>query len=80
MTFQIEFDVPLPVRTAPGGRRGSKYPFAEMDVGASFLVPGDVKAQTIRSATAAYAKRAGDDSLKFSVRAVSDGVRVWRVA
>jgi hypothetical protein len=79
MTFALEVDVPMPVRSAPGGRRGSKYPFADMEVGHSFLVPGDVKAQTIRSATAAYIKRTGDTSLKFSVRAVADGVRVWRV-
>lgn len=82
MTFVLDSDIPVPVRTAPGGRRAgsSKYPFSIMEVGQSFLVPGDVKAATIRSAVGAYQKRSEDKEAKFSVRAVADGVRVWRVA
>ena len=81
MTFVLESDVPVPTRTGSGGRRSgtSKYPFAVMDVGHSFLVPGDAKTQTVRSAVSAYQKRAGDAAGKFSVRAVNDGVRVWRL-
>lgn len=81
MSFELDFDVPVPARSGPPGRRsGSKYPFAEMPVGSSFLVPGDVKAQTVRSAVSAYMKRTGEGAGKFAVRALAEGVRVWRTA
>jgi hypothetical protein len=76
MTFIIETNIPVPSRK--GGRSGSKYPFAQMDVGHSFLVGSDVKATTIRSAVGAFTKDNKD--FKFVVRAVPEGVRVWRVA
>ena len=79
MTFALETDVPVPVRTGSGGRSGSsKYPFPLMEPGHSFLVPGDIKSQTVRSAVSAYQKRVGESAGKFSVRTVGDGVRVWR--
>ena len=49
-----------------------------MEPGHSFLVPGDIKSQTVRSAVSAYQKRVGESAGKFSVRTVGDGVRVWR--
>ncbi len=76
MTFTIETNIPVPSRK--GGRSGSKYPFAQMDVGHSFLVGSDVKATTIRSAVGAFTKDNKD--FKFVVRAVPEGIRVWRVA
>jgi hypothetical protein len=75
MTFQIETGVPVPARAS--GRRGGKYPFADMDVGDSFLVEGEVKPATVRSAVGAFAKR-NPDFGKFAVRATEDGLRVWR--
>lgn len=74
-TFTIEAGVAIPKRIA--GRSGSKYPFAEMGVGDSFLVAGEVKPATLRSAVGAYTKRNGQTS-KFAVRAVEGGLRVWR--
>jgi hypothetical protein len=79
MTFALENDVPLPKRTAPGGRRGSKYPFAQMEVGQSFRVSDDTKAATIRSAVGAFSKRYSDAG-KFAVRVTDEGIRVWRTA
>ena len=80
MTFMIEEDVPMPKRQ--GGRTGSKYPFAALDVGQSFMVPDtqdkEVNVGTLRSALGAFKKR-NPDSGKFSVRSVDGGVRVWRV-
>jgi hypothetical protein len=87
MTFQIEVGVPLPTRKGgPVGKRGSKYPFATMEVGQSFLAPhGDepIKQATLRSAIGAFYKANPDSGRKFGVREVSDdtlgyGVRVWR--
>jgi hypothetical protein len=80
MTFMIEEDVPLPKRQ--GGRTGSKYPFAVLETGQSFMVPDDaekaVNVGTLRSALGAFNKR-NPGSGKFSVRKVEGGVRVWRM-
>jgi hypothetical protein len=76
MSFTIESGIPMPKRTA--GRSGSKYPFADMEVGDSFAIPGDVKAATIRSAVGAFTKR-NPDAGKFAVRGTGDGLRVFRV-
>jgi hypothetical protein len=76
MSFILETDVPLPKR-AGGGRTGSKYPFAQMEVGHSFVVSDGVKIGTVRSAIGAFSKRYSDAG-KFAVRQVEDGVRVWR--
>lgn len=75
MTFVIETGVEIPGRK--GGRSGSKYPFAQMRVGQSFLVGSGVKVSTIRSAIGAFSK--GNPDLKFAVRETEDGVRVWRI-
>jgi hypothetical protein len=77
MTFTIETGIEIPKRTAPGRRTGSKYPFAQMDVGHSFLLPADVKPTTIRSAIGAFSKRYSDAG-KFAVRGTDQGLRVWR--
>lgn len=80
--FQIETDVPVPPKSA---RRGSteKYPFAKMEIGQSFFVPGEVK---MNSTIASAQKRTGH---KFEAFPDQDGtgedgkpckgVRVWRV-
>ena len=72
--IKIETGIPMP----PGlGQRGRsrKYPWREMKVGDSFLVPG-VTRQKWRSAPAGE-KATG---FKFATRAVEGGIRVWRVA
>lgn len=80
MTFIIEEDVPMPKRQ--GGRTGSKYPFALLEPGQSFMVSDETDKEanvgTLRSALGAFNKR-NPDSGKFSVRKVEGGVRVWRV-
>lgn len=77
--FVIEDDVPLP--SHPGPRTGtSKYPFAQMEVGQSFLVGSDIKPSTLRSAISAYTKANPTKPAKrFAARIVDGGVRVWRV-
>jgi hypothetical protein len=76
MTFHLEHGIPVPPRVAFGGKRGSKYPFAEMHVGHSFLAPADVKASTLRSAIGAYNKQ--KTGAKFAVRPEGNTNRVWR--
>ncbi len=81
--FQIESGIPLPSTTRAGaGRKGSKYPFASMEVNTSFFVPdGDepVKDATLRSAIGAFNKSNPESGRKFAVRKVDGGVRVWRM-
>lgn len=81
MTFKIEKNVDLP-RAAVTARR-SKYPFADMVDGDSFLVPveeGDSTQRvqtTLCAAASHHAKKYGG---KFITRKVEGGVRIWRKA
>jgi hypothetical protein len=81
MMYKIQMDIPMPPRGS--AQRLMKYPFAEMLVGESFLVPkaeskGDLKKLMSRvGAAAAGAKKAL--GFKFAVRKMPDGVRIWRV-
>lgn len=52
------------------------YPFEQMEVGDSFLIPEHIKPQTVRMAMARYVKKTGK---KFSVRKTADGYCCWRV-
>jgi hypothetical protein len=91
MTFQIESDIPMPKRTSVG-RRGTEFPFADMEVGDSFLMPCDVSEEknivNWRRKLAAARKRFEaksdyDIDLRTAVVADDDkgtGVRVWRTA
>jgi hypothetical protein len=74
MTIAIEKAVPLPQQHRP--TRSSKYPFADMEPGDSFLAT-DVKATTMYSSVARYVRSCGNTK-KFTVRSVEGGVRVWR--
>jgi len=71
--LKIDHKVPMP---PPVRKKGpAKYPWVEMKVGDSFLVPGGRLANLRASAS-----RAGSSGkVKFTVRAVDGGVRVWRV-
>jgi hypothetical protein len=79
--FEVEKGVPIPKQRA---RRegGTKYPFAEMEVGDSFAV-GFVSEKVltaIRQASVRFVKERHPDR-KFSFRKLEDGsYRCWRVA
>ena len=82
MEYQIETDIPMPKRT-----RVAKYPFADMAVGDSFLVPVDfeeIMPKTLRrmvaakTAAAATLRKQRGDKTAFIVSEVAEGVRVWR--
>lgn len=70
--IKIETGVPMPTKGRGAPR---KYPWYEMNVGDSFLVPG--KTHKRWHATAKAERLTG---FKFSVRTVEGGVRVWRIA
>ncbi len=71
MSYAIENDAELPA--ARNGR--SRYPFAEMEPGQSFVVPAEEN-KGVRSAAHSFGKR---HEQKFTCRRQADGsVRIWR--
>lgn len=81
--MKIEKGVPMPV--FPDGRTrryetkaGGEYPFPQMEVGDSFVVPIDRKG-AVGVACNSYKKKHGK---QFTTRKTEDGnfVRVWRIA
>lgn len=66
--MMIEKNIPLP----------SRFPFANMQVGDSFLVPETAKRSTVSVAARRYGEKHG---WRFSVRLTEDRkLRCWRVA
>jgi hypothetical protein len=61
----------------PAPKHGSKYPWADMKVGQSFLVPnGDYHKISVAAIVTSRRKA----PMKWVARVVTNGVRVWRVA
>ena len=75
--FEVEKGLPVP--KAVRAPRPSKYPWEELAVGDSFLVPTDtIKPGAVRNATW-KANRTYPDR-RFVTREVDGGTRVWRIA
>ena len=77
--IKIESGIPIPERAS---NMAAKYPFNDMKVGDSFLVPrinGEPVTVTRERATKAisYAKRKGG---KYCSRTNDEGTRVWRLS
>jgi hypothetical protein len=71
--FVIEKGIPTPERKA----QQTRYPFPQMDVGDSFVVPQEV-IENVRMAASQAARRKG---LKFATRRIDAAhYRVWRLA
>jgi hypothetical protein len=71
MKFKIDKKIPLPSR----GQQITKYPFIDLDIGDSFLIPEKTVIQT--NGLCYYAgKRL---KKKFVSRTVNGGVRIWRI-
>lgn len=85
--FKIDKGIPIPPIVTRGGGLGrpgamngkSKYPLDGMQVGDSFKVP-DAKGTAISSAVqTARSRTLKLKKMKFAIRTVKGGVRVWRV-
>lgn len=74
--FIVEKNIKMP-SAKKKKKRAEKYPWARMEVGDSFFVPN--KSTGAMSAAAVLAKKR-HPTKKFSVRTMTDGVRVWRTA
>jgi hypothetical protein len=74
--WKIEKGIPFPTGYNTRWRR---YPWPEMEVGDSVLVPGEGRTHTTRVSNAAkgYGKKHG---MQFITRTVDGGARVWRTA
>jgi hypothetical protein len=57
----------------------SRYPFADMLVGDSFLITDHRKAESARISAIHFAKRQQDE-WKFTMRKMRDGWRLFRIA
>lgn len=53
-----------------------RFPFEEMEIGDSFLLPPDIKRMTVQVAALRHKKKTGK---VFSVKKTSQGYRCWRV-
>lgn len=67
MKPKVEKNIPMPKR----------WPFDEMKVGDSFLIPKGVMRTTVSVSALRYGKRAG---MKFTTRDTPEGYRCWRIA
>ena len=63
----------------PSNVRGTKYPFAEMGVGDSILFKDKLRAESARVSSLRFVARR-EPEWRFTMRKVSGGWRLWRVA
>lgn len=68
--YEIEKKIPVP------GSPLSIYPFKQMEVGDSFLVPGNNRT----AVSVAMTRTALGTTKKFTSRKTAEGIRVWRVS
>ena len=78
--FVIEKGIPV-----PPSLRGKRYPFNEMEIGDSILIPcggESVNFERFRNRVTAYMSGARKENkeLKLVSRKVEGGIRVWRIA
>lgn len=70
--YAVDKNIPIPADRRGKGR--AKYPWRDMQVGDSFLVPKAINA--ISGTTSCAAKRLG---FRFTLRTVEGGTRIWRI-
>lgn len=79
MKFERSMSVPMPAwqEAVREGRVGRPtiYPFADLKIGESILIPGKKSASSLSSSIQTVRKRTG---FEFTTRKEDGGVRVWR--
>ena len=71
-SVKIDKDIPMPQDKL--GRK-PKYPWMDMDVGDSFLLPG----KSIHHAASLMVRWQERGGRRYSARTVPEGVRIWRI-
>jgi hypothetical protein len=74
MSFEIQKGLPVPTTR----KTGRSYPFAQMAVGDSFLVPDAKRSCPIGTNAINFTKK-HQPTWKFTTRKLPEGVRVWRI-
>lgn len=74
--FMVDKGIPVPAKAAG---RPSVYPFATMEIGDSFFVPGDSR-KLVNSLARTAHYHAQKSGKKFATRMADGGARVWRIA
>jgi len=74
MKFKLEKDIPIPAKQTR--KRPSIYPFNNMEIGESFLVPLN-KLKAARIAVGTYKRRHPDWG--YASRTLPEGFRIWRI-
>lgn len=84
--FEIERGIPIPRKgRGPSTEYQGRYPFRDMAIGDSFVVPCGEPFQHItqisvhNSAKAYSARWSPDDPVRIATAGEPNGVRVWRV-
>ena len=75
MTYTIEKAIPFP----EGKKRRSTYPFEQMEIGDSFLVPLD-RDKSPSGIYAAVSNAKKRHNINLTSARVEGGIRVWRIA
>ena len=81
--FKIESDIPYVSNRGGRGRKPTAFPFAEMDVGDSFLIPcdpQDKKALDSWRRKLRVAKKHVGEGFDIRTAVQKDGLRVWCTA
>jgi hypothetical protein len=74
--IKVDKQQPIPARK---GGRASKYPFKDMKVGDSFLIPDKGKKNGIYGSLAHFNK-GRKNPIKITIRIEGNALRVWRIA
>jgi hypothetical protein len=72
----ISVEKGIPIESKVGRGAAARYPFAQMEVGDSFFVPGKRSGQLSNHCSYQRLKT----GRRFTIRKVDGGVRVWRIA
>lgn len=88
MDFQIQTGIPYAPQRGGRGRKPTSFPFTDMEVGDSFLIPCDNKDKKVvdswRRKVLVAKKRFNiefeGDTWEFRTAADDGGIRVWRTA
>lgn len=72
----IKIDKKIKMPTPEKGRK-AKYPWSEMKIGDSFFIEGGKKGKLL-AAGSSWAKR-NKRKIKFSIRSINGGTRIWRI-
>lgn len=90
MTFKVESNIPFVGNRGGRGRKPTAFPFDDMDVGDSFLIPCEPQDRKVldswrrklRIAKQRYNEslEAGSDHIELRTSVVQGGLRVWMTA